>query len=365
MEIGYQGVRRGDLVVHSMDGFAGAVGVSESDGKASPVVSCYVAVADVDAHYYAYLIRDLAVRGFVTSLAKGIRERSTAFDSETLRSLVVPFPPLRVQRAIADFLDRETARIDALIEAKAHLSELLSERRREYVSRAVTVGLGESVALRSTGDEFAPEIPNGWRLMRLRHVVEAIVDTAHKTAPVVDDGEYLVVRTSNVKNGRLVFEDARYTDEASWKEWTARGIPQPGDVMFTREAPAGEACLVPEGVPLCIGQRMVHLRVNRSVIVGEWLLHSIYAGPAQRFIEILSKSTTVAHINMSDIPDIPVVVPTIVEQEDVLRSVRQVIQNQELLTERLARQIALLREHRQALITAAVTGELEIPGVAA
>jgi type I restriction enzyme S subunit len=110
---------------------------------------------------------------------------------------------------------------------------------------------------------------------------------------------------------------------------------------------------------------MVHLRVNRSVIVGEWLLHSIYAGPAQRFIEILSKSTTVAHINMSDIPDIPVVVPTIVEQEDVLRSVRQVIQNQELLTERLARQIALLREHRQALITAAVTGELEIPGVAA
>ena len=173
------------------------------------------------------------------------------------------------------------------------------------------------------------------------------------------------MRTSNVKNGRLVFEDARYTDEASWKEWTARGIPQPGDVMFTREAPAGEACLVPEGVPLCIGQRMVHLRVNRSVIVGEWLLHSIYAGPAQRFIEILSKSTTVAHINMSDIPDIPVVVPTIVEQEDVLRSVRQVIQNQELLTERLARQIALLREHRQALITAAVTGELEIPGVAA
>ena len=140
-------------------------------------------MADVDAHYYAYLIRDLAVRGFVTSLAKGIRERSTAFDSETLRSLVVPFPPLRVQRAIADFLDRETARIDALIEAKAHLSELLSERRREYVSRAVTVGLGESVALRSTGDEFAPEIPNGWRLMRLRHVVEAIVDTAHKTAP--------------------------------------------------------------------------------------------------------------------------------------------------------------------------------------
>jgi type I restriction enzyme S subunit len=173
------------------------------------------------------------------------------------------------------------------------------------------------------------------------------------------------VRTANVKSGKLVFDGARYTDEAGWQEWTARGVPSAGDVIFTREAPAGEACLVPEGMALCIGQRTVLLRPNRSIIDGEWIVHSIYSGAAQRFIEVLAKSTTVAHINMSDIPDIPVVVPPLQEQKSVLTTVRREVSRLAGLKEKLSCQIELLREHRQALITAAVTGDLKIPEVAA
>jgi type I restriction enzyme S subunit len=363
-EIGYQGVRSGDLVIHSMDGFAGAIGVSESDGKASPVVHCYRPSSSVDGRYYAYLLRDLAVHGYITSLAKGIRERSTAFDMETFRSLVLPVPPFPEQRAIADYLDTETARIDALIAKKQRMIELLDERRSAFVGRAVTLGVNDARET-PTDNEFAPVVRAGWTLHRLRHVVEEIVDTAHKTAPVVDDGEYLVVRTTNVKSGTLVLDGARYTDEAAWREWTARGVPSAGDVIFTREAPAGEACLVPEGTALCIGQRTVLLRPNRSMIDGEWIVHSIYSGAAQRFIEVLAKSTTVAHINMSDIPDLPVVVPPLQEQKSVLATVRREVSRLAGLKEKLGRQIDLLRERRQALITAAVTGELEITGVAA
>lgn len=280
-----------------------------------------------------------------------------------LESLVVPVCALSQQRAIADFLDRETARIDALIAAKRRMIDLAKERAEAFVAVSMTFGL-EEASRTQTGSPFAPEVRSGWSLQRLRHVVSEIVDTAHKTAPVIDGGRYLVVRTANVKSGRLVLEGAHYTDEESWREWTARGVPRPGDVIFTREAPAGEACLVPEGVPLCIGQRTVLLRPDNSKVLGEWILHSIYSGAARRFIEVLSKSTTVAHINMSDIPDIPLALPTLAEQEHVLDAVRTEMSRLAGIQRSLTQQISLLVERRQALITAAVTGQIEVPGVA-
>jgi type I restriction enzyme S subunit len=101
------------------------------------------------------------------------------------------------------------------------------------------------------------------------------------------------------------------------------------------------------------------------MISGEWIMHSIYSGAAQRFIEVLAKSTTVAHINMSDIPDLPIVLPPLREQEVVLALVRQEVSRISTMKEKLTRQIGLLRDYRQALITAAVTGDLELPEVAA
>ncbi len=281
-----------------------------------------------------------------------------------IASLLVPELPIVEQRAIADYLDTETARIDALIARKQRMIELHSLRRSTMIARAVTLGnVGTDVV--ATGNPFAPEVRTGWELQRLRHVVSEIVDTAHKTAPVVEGGEFLVVRTANVKAGTLTLEGAHYTDEDSWREWTARGVPRPGDVIFTREAPAGEACLVPEGVPLCIGQRTVLLRPVRTKVRGEWILHSLYSGAAQRFIEVLSKSTTVAHINMSDIPDIPIVVPPLAEQDQILHLIRAEVHRAQRVIDCMTRQITLLRERRQALITAVVTGELEISEVAA
>jgi type I restriction enzyme S subunit len=362
-EIGYQGVRAGDLVIHSMDGFAGAIGVSDSEGKSSPVVHCYSPRSKTDPRYYAYLLRILAQRQFISSLAKGIRERSTAFDAETFRSLVLPHPPPAEQRAIADYLDAETARIDDLIAKKQQLVHLLEERRSAFISAAVTTGL-ESSPMRETGDDLIPAVPVGWRLMRMRHLVERIVDTPHKTAPVVEAEEYLVVRTANVKNGRLVYTGARYTDVESWRAWNRNGAPRVGDVLFTREAPAGEACVVPPDQPLCLGQRMVLLQVDRRRTTGEWLVHSIYAGPAQRFIEVYSNSTTVAHLNMSDIPDIPVAVPPLDEQSRLLSAIQHVDESVYRSKETLMDQLDLLAERRQALITAAVTGEFVVPGAA-
>lgn len=351
---GYWVARPGDLVFNPMWALEGGVAVSKYRGALSTAYRVYdlgPAIAPRFAHYY---FRSRPAIEQYRLMVRGLTTFDRSVSREDFEGMPMPLPPLDVQQAIADYLDTETARIDALVSKKQRMIGLLEERRKTFVSKAMTVGLDDQAVLARTESEFAPELPRDWDLQRLRNVVIRIIDTAHKTAPVVDGGPYLVVRTSNVKQGRLVFNDARYTDAQTWQEWTLRGVPQPGDVMFTREAPAGEACIVPEGLPLCIGQRMVLLQVDREKIYGEWLMHSIYSGPAQRFIELLSNSTTVAHLNMSDIPDIPVTVPPLAEQARILEVVRRHIEREDYMVSRLVEQVSLLQERRQALITAAV-----------
>jgi len=139
-EIGYQGVKVGDLLVHAMDGFAGAIGISDSDGKCSPVCSVCIPwdAKGIHMRYYGYLIRQLAVTDFISSLAKGIRERSTEFRFSEFSGLSLSVPPLSEQNQIASFLDHETAKIDTLIEKQLQQIELLKERRTALISAAVT-----------------------------------------------------------------------------------------------------------------------------------------------------------------------------------------------------------------------------------
>jgi type I restriction enzyme S subunit len=343
----------------------GAIGVSAMTGAVSPEYRIYRFGTDVEPRFIHHLLRSAPYMRQYKLLVRAETTFDRRVTKEDFRELPLLLPPSTTQRAIADYLDTETARIDALIKRKRRMVELLVARLSAFISTAVTTGLDDHVPPVLTDNEFAPAIPETWILQRLRHLVTGIVDTAHKTAPVVDGGKYLIVRTSNVKSGRLVLDGARYTDEKTWREWTMRDVPRPGDVMFTREAPAGEACLVPADVPLCIGQRMVLLKVDQAQVTGEWLMHSIYSGPAQRFIEVLSKATTVAHLNMGDIPNIPVAVPPLVEQERILGRIRDLTDECDSLSTRLLKQIDLLVERRQALITAAVSGELNISGVEA
>lgn len=149
------------------------------------------------------------------------------------------------------------------------------------------------------------------------HELCKIIDCEHKTAPYVEESEFLVVRTSNVRNGQLVMEDMKFTTEEGFVEWTQRAIPEYGDVLFTREAPAGESCLVPEDKKICMGQRMVLLRPNREK-VDPLFLSLILATEKCKFdIYRLSIGSTVSRINISDIKNLKVASPPLPEQQKI------------------------------------------------
>ena len=166
-EIGYQGVRRGDLVIHAMDAFAGAIGVSDSDGKGTPVYSVCSPRQSANAYYYAFCVREMARSEWILALAKGIRERSTDFRFKDFASQWVPLPPLPEQAAIVRFLDHADRRIRRYIRAQQQLIMLLEEQKQAITHRAVTRGLDPNVRLKPSGVEWLGDVPEHWRLPRL------------------------------------------------------------------------------------------------------------------------------------------------------------------------------------------------------
>jgi type I restriction enzyme S subunit len=339
---------RGDLLIEKSGGGdqmpVGNVVLFNDDRPA--VCSNFVArmpvVKDSESRFVSYVFRALYAEGKnVTHIKQtsGIQN----LDSETYLNEKAWLPFKAEQVRIANFLDDKTARIDALIAEKELLLERVSELRQSFISESVTV-----------------DATPGWGPTRLKHLVHGIIDTEHKTVPFVDDGEYLVARTSNIKKGRLVFEDAKYTDRAGFEEWTVRAVPMPGDILFTREAPAGEACLVPPNVPLCMGQRTVLLRLKTTEVDPEFVLWSLYGGVSARFISDLSQGSTVAHFNMPDIGNIPLFTGPIEEQRDRSRRLVSKLRQFDDLSTHVVEHIARLREYRSSLISAAVTGQLDV-----
>jgi type I restriction enzyme S subunit len=144
-------------------------------------------------------------------------------------------------------------------------------------------------------------IPANWEVVTAFEACELVVDCKNRTPPVVADSEYAVVRTPNVRAGRFVLEDLRYTDESSYQIWTTRAVPQFGDIMITREAPLGEVCAVPAGRKVCLGQRMMLYRPAPARTDSSYLLYSLMSEPVRANLLRKIGGSTVGHAKVDDI----------------------------------------------------------------
>ena len=166
-EIGYQGIKKGDLVIHGMDGFAGAIGISDSDGKGSPVL--VVCTTKENTRYLMYYLRTLAMQDVFLALATGIRERSCDLRWNKIADLLFPVPELNEQCRIADYLDRKCSQIDAIIARQQEVIEKLKAYKLSVITEAVTKGLNPHVPMKDSGIEWIGEIPDHWKTAKIRN----------------------------------------------------------------------------------------------------------------------------------------------------------------------------------------------------
>lgn len=170
VEAGYQGVEPGDLVVHGMDGFAGAIGISDSRGKSSPVLN--VLDSTENKRYLMYYLRATALREVFLALSTGIRVRSCDLRWNKLAVLPYILPPLSEQAAIAAYLDDKCGAIDDIItEAKAGIEEYKAWKA-SVIFEAVTKGLDPNAEMKDSGVEWIGQIPKGWEVSRVKNICD-------------------------------------------------------------------------------------------------------------------------------------------------------------------------------------------------
>jgi type I restriction enzyme S subunit len=214
--------------------------------------------------------------------------------------------------------------------------------------------------MKQSGIEWLGQIPTHWNAMPLKHAVLDVIDCKNRTPEYAEGGEYGVVRTTNVKSGAFVAEDLLWTNEREFRVWTQRGVPQPGDVLFTREAPAGEACIVPVSPSICLGQRMMLFRIGRYLVDSDFVLFSVYGPQVQEFIAANTQGSTVHHLRVDQVRNLPFLVPPPEEQTRIGTFLRGICGRVDRVVASIKAHIGKLREYRQALIIAAVTGKIDV-----
>lgn len=279
---------------------------------------------------------------------------------------ILPFCSLPEQQAIAAFLDRETARIDGLIEKKQRQIELLQEKRAALISHAVTKGLDPNAKMKPSGIEWLRDIPAHWKITKLSRVTKSRCDgpfgSGLKSEHYRDDG-IRVVRLQNIRFARFDDTDKAFIDPEYYQQLGDHDV-RPGDLLIAGlgddNHPVGRACVAPPTIsPGMVKADCFRFRIDQQVGHSEYLAMQLSTAAAA-LNGAFAKGTTRARTNLSDMADRPLVLPPLEEQRNITAFLDRHTALIDGLTAKVDNSIVMLREYRTALISMAVTGKLDV-----
>lgn len=355
-EHGYQGIRKGDLVIHQMDAFAGAIGISDSDGKSTPVYSACVPFDKnrVESKYYSYFLRNLAYLGFIESLAKGIRERSTDFRFSDFAKLILPVPAISEQREIVDFIDKNLAQIDQAIALKQQQIEKLGEYKQIVIQNAVTKGLNPNVPMKDSGVEWIGDIPEHWQMKRLKYVL----DERNERSKTGEEPLFMVSQ----KYGLVVRADYHEKAEVAQSNIDNK-IVYKNDLVFNKLKPHLGVFYKSEIDFKGLVSPDYAVYKVKNYIYDMKYLEILFRNP--KYIEqFIIRATGIVEglirLYTTSLFELPVMIPPKEEQETILNFVKNENDKIDISQQNLEKQIDRLKEYKNILINQAVTGKIKI-----
>jgi len=359
-------VAPGDLAINKMKAWQGSVAISEHRGIVSPAYFVYEATHSENPKYLHYLFRSPRYITGYLSLSKGIRVNQWDLEPQDHSRMPVVLPPLVEQTAIATFLDHETARIDALVAEQERLIALLQEKRQAVISHAVTKGLNPHAPMKDSGVEWLGEVPGHWIVGKCGFYLQILSGFAFPSGGFSsDDSNHRLLRGVNVGVSRLKWDDVVY-----WQRTEGDGLDDyemaEGDLVIGMDRPLiGEgmriAKVAAEDLPSLLLQRVASLKVGGKLHTD--YLHCSLA--SEMFVAHFSPETTgvsVPHISPDQIKNFVIPVPPIHEQIEIVNDVKKSLAKLGALITESETAITLLQERRTALISAAVTGQIDVRG---
>jgi type I restriction enzyme S subunit len=340
----------------------GKVAILKTDAYTNEAIAAFKPNDKVDLHFWKYSGPEI--------IPKYGRENiygAMLLNQELIRSVRFFAPPISEQRVIADFLDHETAKIDALIEEQQLLIELLEEKRQAIISHAVTKGLDPDAPVKDSGVEWMGDVPAHWSVCALRYLSTERCDgpfgSGLKSSHYTDDGAR-VIRLQNIRAGRFSDLGTAYVDLEYFRSALLKHSVAPGDVLIAglgdERNMVGRACVAPDNLgPALVKADCFRFRLDARKADSSFVAYQLTAG-ATADGPLLASGSTRQRIPLLTMGARKIAVPPVVEQEQIVEFIQDQIDQIDQMDSKCRDAIELLVERRSALISAAVTGKIDV-----
>lgn len=348
VEAGYQGIEPGDLVVHGMDGFAGAIGISDSRGKGTPALN--VLSCSENKKYIMYLLRAMAYTEVFMALSTGIRVRTCDTNWKKLKSLDYLIPPADEQQCIADFLDAKCAEIDALVADIQSQIDTLEQYKRSVITETVTKGLNPNAEMKDSGIQWIGDMPAHWNVIRGKYILHYMQKPVREDDGVITcfrDGE--VTLRSNRREDGFTMSD---------KEIGYQGIDVGDLVVHGMDGFAGSI-----GISDSRGKASPVLNVLDTDQCKRYIMYYLRSMAYSDVFLALATGIRVRSCDLrwNKLAELSYPVPPLDEQNAIVKHIDFVLSKADAVIADKKAQLATLDEYKKSLIFEYVTGKKEVP----
>lgn len=348
-------IKRGSLILTNSMSF-GEPYILDIDGC---IHDGWVAFSDfkkIDKEFlYYFLTSPLAKIQFEQQVDGGVVKN---LNIDKIGDTVILLPSLIDQNKIIAHLDSLTSETNSLLSKTITSIEEYKQLKQAVITQAVTKGVRGKREMKDSGVEWIGAIPKDWEIKRLKSFC-TIVDCKNRTPDVFPDGKYTVVRTTCIKDCSFSYEGSYQTDTTNFKAWTLKGQPHKGDIFFTREAPVGEACLVPNADNLCMGQRVMFFRPEDNSDA-RYIMYSIYGPLVREYIASKNSGSTVGHLKLGQVACIPIFYCPPLEQKEIADYLDAKCAEIDKLIAKKEQLVKELESYKKSLIYEVVTGKREV-----
>jgi type I restriction enzyme S subunit len=357
----------GDFVINSRSDRKGSSGLSSRDGSVSLINTVLSPNPHIFGPFAHHLFRSGAFQEEYYRYGKGIVADLWSTNFSEMRNILLAIPQHSEQVAIANFLDRETTRIDALIEEQQRLIELLKEKRQAVISHAVTKGLDPTAPMKDSGVEWLGEVPAHWEVAPLKRFLAILSGYAFPSQGFsTSENDQRLLRGINVAVGHT-----RWDDVVFWPRLEGDGFQafqlQAGDIVLGMDRPwIGDglriAQITEDDLPALLLQRVAALRPKQNILQ-RFVIYLLTGEAFHHHCVPDMSGVSVPHISPGQIGEFVVNIPPLHEQFSIVEAMDTMIYRFRELIATAETAINILQERRSAVISAAVTGKIDVRGV--
>lgn len=351
---GYKRVEKDDIVSNIMLAWNGSIGISKYLGITSPAYSIYRLKKEGNPNYFHYLFRTQLYKSEFKKNSTGVIESRLRLYTDQFFNINAIVPPPQEQTAIADFLDQKTAEIDNYIRLKEKTIALLEERKAAVINRAVTKGLDPTVPMKDSGIEWLGEIPAHWEVKKLKYLVR--IENGQVDPKKGKYKKKILIAPNHIQSG---FGTIKYLESAeSQNAESGKYLAKEGTVIYSKIRPAlRKACIAPEE---CLCSADMYPLNTTSKIVAGFLLYTVISEVYSKYMIELSMRVAMPKVNRGDVLNYPAILPPLEEQVEIASFVKKKIVEIDKLIETIRIEEKQIKEYRESLISAAVTGKIDI-----